>query len=416
MDACRRPGIIVCKPCDPGYEQAAFVLEGFAAFMRIGHLSTFFPTHCAFPYYTLALARGMLASRADEHVVITEAHCPAEPRGGLTVAPTWRRGEDYVPAIVGEARRQRLDVLLVQYANDIFGDDHRMPRLLAELRAAGVTTVVNLHSVYPARARTRYVPGRDSQSFDRAVAAAAGSILVHTPRMRQDLQSHGIGAERVAVIPHGTLLQTPPDRSEARRSFGIPAGAKLVLFFGFIWPGKGIDFLLEVFAGVARRIPDAYLYVGGHTRKQVFYTRAYMAYLRARLRWLGIAGRSWLHGDYVADEDVPRLYAAADVVAMPYRQGYSSSSGVVHQAAGLDTLMMCSRILKFEEVGEAISPALLADYGDRKAWVDGLAKLLGDERLAEELRARVRRFAEETSWERVGAQHLALFDRLVEAK
>jgi len=67
-------------------------------------------------------------------------------------------------------------------------------------------------------------------------------------------------------------------------------------------------------------------------------------------------------------------------------------------------------------VGEAISPALLADYGDRKAWVDGLAKLLGDERLAEELRARVRRFAEETSWERVGAQHLALFDRLVEAK
>ena len=384
--------------------------------MRIGHLSTFFPTHCAFPYYTLGLAQGMLAGRRDEHVVLTEAHCPATPRGGLAVAPCWRRDEDYVPAIVAAARRQRLEVLLIQYANDIFGDDSRMPRLLAELRGAGMATVINLHSVYPPGARTRYVPGRDARSFDRAVAAAAGAVLVHTPRMRQDLEDRGIAAERIAVIPHGTLLRPRPDRSEARRRFGIPERAKLVLFFGFIWPGKGIDFLLDVFARVARRVPDAFLYVGGYTRKKVFYTRAYMAYLRARLRWLGIADRCQLYGDYVADDDVPSLYAAADVVAMSYRQGYSSSSGVVHQAAGLDTLMMCSRIAKFDEVGERISPALLADYGDRRAWVDGLAKLLGDERLAEDLRVRLRRFAEETSWERVGTQHLDLFDRLRERK
>jgi len=380
--------------------------------MRIGHLSTFFPTHCGFPYYTEALAQGMLANRADEHVVITEAHCPAVPRGGLTVAPVWRRDEDYVPAIVAEARRRRLDVLLIQYSNDIFGDDNRMPRLLAELRAAGVATVVNLHSVYPPGARTAFAPGRDSRSFDRAVGAAAGSLMVHTARMRQDLLERDLAGERIAVIPHGTLLRPRPERAAARLRFGLPENAKVVLFFGFIWLGKGIDFLLDVFAGVARRLPEAYLYVGGYTRKKVFYTRAYMGYLQARMRWLGIARRCKLYGDYVADEDVPGLYAAADVVAMPYRQSYSSASGVVHQAAGLGTLMMCSRIAKFDEVGERVSPALLADYGDRRAWVESLATLLADQALADELRARLRRFAEETSWERVGAEHLALFDRL----
>ena len=169
---------------------------------------------------------------------------------------------------------------------------------------------------------------------------------------------------------------------------------------------------MNVFNGVAKRVPNAFLYVGGHTRKNAFYARAYMTYLRARAALLGLAGQCRCHGDYVDDRDVPGLYAASDIVAMPYRQGYSSSSGVVHQAAGLGTLMMCSKIPKFAEVGEKLSPDLLAGYGDKRAWVDSLCNLLLDEHLAGELRERLRIFAIDTSWEHVAIQHLDLFDRL----
>lgn len=317
--------------------------------------------------------------------------------------------------VVDAARRAGLDIVLVQYANDIFGDDERMPRLLGALEDAGVRTVINMHSVYPARARTRYKPGRDSQSFDRAVAEVASKVVVHTSCMRRDLEVRGLPASKMAVLPHGTAVRDPPDRSAARARFGVPEDAKLVLFFGFIWPGKGIDFLLDVFAGLQREVPEAFLYVGGYTRKRAFYTRAYMGYLRARIHWLGIANCCRLHGDFVADEDVPGLYAAADVVAMPYRQGYSSASGVVHQAAGLGTLVMCSRIPKFEEVAERISPELVADYGDGRAWVAGLRRLFRDVELAQDLTARVRAFADETRWESVGRLHLSLFDELTAA-
>jgi len=380
--------------------------------MRIGHLSTYFPTHCAFPYYTEALAHGMMESRADEHFVLTEAHCPGGSRGQCTVVPCWRRDQDYVPAIVAEAKRLRLAVVLIQYANDIFGDDNRMPSLLAGLREAGIATVINMHSVYPAGARTGFLPGRDSQSFDRAVAQHAGSLLVHTERMRQDLASRGIDDSRIAVVPHGTLVRPRPDGLAARRQFGVPSEAKVLLFFGFVWPGKGIDFLLDVFAGVVKRVPNAFLYLGGYTRKKAFYTHAYMRYLRARLWWLGVGDRCKLYGDYVPDDDVPSLYAAADVVVLPYRQSYSSVSGVVHQAAGLETLMMCSRIYKFEEVGERVSPELLAAYGDKREWVDRLTRLLTDDGFRDDAAKRLRRFAEETSWAKVGRQHLELFDRL----
>jgi glycosyltransferase involved in cell wall biosynthesis len=354
----------------------------------------------------------MRESREDEHFVLTEVHCPGGPHGAATVVPCWRRDQDYVPAILAEVARLRLEVVLIQYANDIFGDDDRLPLLLAGLRAAGVASVVNLHSVYPPAARTHYVPGGDSQSFDRAVATKASALLVHTERMRQDLKSRGVDPERIVIIPHGTLIRPRPDRLAARQRFGVPENAKLLLFFGFVWPGKGIDFLLDVFARVCERVPDAFLYLGGYTRKKVFYTRAYMRYLRMRMWWLGVSERCKLYGDYVPDDDVPGLYAAADVVVLPYRQGYSSVSGVVHQAAGLGTLMICSRIFKFEEVGDAISPELLAEYGDRKEWADRLVKLLADDAFRVDMTARMERFAEATRWSTVGKQHLTLFDGL----
>jgi glycosyltransferase involved in cell wall biosynthesis len=64
-------------------------------------------------------------------------------------------------------------------------------------------------------------------------------------------------------------------------------------------------------------------------------------------------------------------------------------------------------------VAAGIDPALTVDPHDRRAWVDGLLRLLTDRPHAEMMRAKIRAFGEATSWERVGAQHLALYRGLV---
>jgi D-inositol-3-phosphate glycosyltransferase len=381
--------------------------------MRICHVTNYWPNHFGFAQYTEALLQGLRANRPDQQLIAGEGSTAAVDGPEYRALPCWDRRGDYVEDVVRGVVELKADVAVLQYARDLFGEDGRFPRLLSRLRGVGVAAVVNQHSVYPPGRRSAYVPGRDWRSLDLAIGRAAACVTVHSERCRRDLVARGVDAAKVVVIPHGSRIQPPADRRESRRRLGLPEDAKVVLFFGYVWLGKGLDPLLDVFARLVRRVPNAFLYVAGSTRQRRFYTRAYMAYLRARIRLLGLRPRTRLWDDYIPEEMVVPIYSAADVVALPYRQDYSSVSGVVHQAAGLGTLFVCSRIAKFDEVGERVSPDLLVDPDDREAWVERLERLLTQPRYAAEMTRRVARFARETSWAAVGQRHLELYERLL---
>jgi glycosyltransferase involved in cell wall biosynthesis len=381
--------------------------------MRICHLTTFWPNRLGHTHYTDNLINGMRRHRAERHDVLAEFGSAAAETEAYRCVPCFSRKEDYVEGILAEARKLSPDVVFIQYSNDLFGEDNRFPRLLAKLRAAGIRPVVNVHSVYPGNWKTGIKPGGTVADFDRAMAEHASRLQVHTQRMRRDLLERGIPDQRIVVIPHGSKSMEQHDSLRCRKELGLPENAKLVVFFGFIWPGKGLEFLLKVFKKVARQVPDAYLLVAGHTRNNPW--GFYVTYLRARAAMLGIGGSSRFWGEYVKDDHVPLIFSAADVVAMPYRQDYSSVSGVVHQTAGIGKLMLCSRIAKFDEI-DAVDSRLTAPYGDTNTWAESLARLLTDRPMGEELRQKIMRFGEETSWTQVAKTYVDLCEQLLEEK
>jgi len=379
--------------------------------MRIAHLCTFWPLTTGLSHYADSLIHGMRASRPERHIVLAEIGSHASVTDAYECIPCYRRDEDYVDKVVEAARKAQVELLIIQYANDLFGDDNRLPRLLASLKAIGIKTVVNAHSVYPAAWRTGYKPGRTSGDFDRAMGAHASLITVHSQRMKTDLVSHGLAAEGIEVIPHGTPSMPVLDMADCRAKLDLPSDAKIVLFFGFIWPGKGLDFLLKVFRDVERQVPEAFLLVAGHTRRRLW--GSYVDYLRVRARLMGFGSRSRFWGGYVSEDKVAQVYSAADVVAMPYKQVYSSASGVVHQTAAMGKLMVCSRIAKFDEVETGIDPELTAPEGDLTAWTRTIVRLLSDQAWGNQMKVKIRDFAEATSWANVGKLHWEQYTRLL---
>ena len=383
--------------------------------MKICHITTYWPT-CNFghTHYTENLIRGMRQHQQEKHYVLAARPADAVDAEDYQCIPCFQVGQDYVSGIVEAARKVRPDVAIVQHSPDLFGDDNRLPRLVSELKALGIHPVVNSHSIYPEAQRSGYQPGGTAADFDRALAEHVSLISVHSERMKADLLARGIPAEKVVVLPHGSKPMAECDVAESRRKLQIPVDAKVVLFFGYIWLGKGIDFLLSVFGQVARRIPEAFLYVGGHTRSKKY--SAYVSYLKARTWMLGFGRRARFWGDFVPEDMVPVIYSASDVVAMPYRQDYSSVSGVVHQTSGVGKLLLCSRISKFDEVTSDIDPALTVPPDDRDAWVEALVRLLTDDVWAGEMKKKIRRFSEQTSWTNVGKMHLDAYAKLLEGK
>ena len=380
--------------------------------MRIAHLCTFWPLTNGLSHYADSLIQGMRAFRPDRHLILGEIGSLAAETAAYECIPCYRREADYVDSVIEAARRKQVELLVIQYANDLFGDDNRLPRLLVALRALGIRTVVNSHSVYPANWRTGYKPGRTSGDFDRALGEHASLITVHSERMKRDLVSRGLTPDKIAVIPHGTPTMPVLEKVECRATLDLPRDAKMVLFFGFIWPGKGLDFLLRVFRDVQRQVPEAFLLVAGHTRRRLW--GSYVDYLRLRGRLLGFASHSRFWGGYVAEDKVAQVYSAADVAAMPYQQEYSSASGVVHQTAAMGKLMLCSRIAKFDEVETGIDPALTVPPRDHATWTRTMVRLLRDEAWGGQLKMKIRDFAEATSWANVGKMHWEHYARLLD--
>ena len=79
--------------------------------MRVGHVSTFWPKHCAFPAYTDGVIEGMRAHRADAHVVLAENDAAAAQNERWTCIPAFHRSQDYVDRLAALARERALDVM-----------------------------------------------------------------------------------------------------------------------------------------------------------------------------------------------------------------------------------------------------------------------------------------------------------------
>jgi len=184
-----------------------------------------------------------------------------------------------------------------------------------------------------------------------------------------------------AVIPHGhyrAVAECAPalDADQARRALGLPTGRPIVLLFGVLRPDKGLNDLLDAAAG----IPAWDVLIAGEDHGG-------LAPAAGRLSAAELAGRvTVLEGFHTIDR-VGLLFAAADLVALPYRR--ASQSGVLHLAYGF------ARPVAAYPVGgltEAVIPGVTG-WICREPTPDALADVLREAGAAG--RGKLRRLGEE---------------------
>jgi UDP-glucose:(heptosyl)LPS alpha-1,3-glucosyltransferase len=176
--------------------------------------------------------------------------------------------------------------------------------------------------------------------------------LYGTPRDGATLVYNGVDLERFHPDTRARL------GGEARASLGLPSGGWVVLFVGSGFERKGLGPLVEAMA----RIGDAraWLAVAGKGHAEPYQRDAERLGLGGRVVWLG------------ARPDVERLYAAADVVALPARYEPFGNVHLEALASGVPVLSSAraggSELIRTGDngwvVGE-VTPALIADGLDR---------------------------------------------------
>ena len=298
-----------------------------------------------------------LAQRVELHLVLDEktaARIGSVP--GASVHTFGRRRArhplSFVEAAATMRRIRRIgpDVVHVQMP----GHPVLQP-LLARGWHGDAPLVVTVHDPVPHRGDRDQYPLGD-RTMQGLVRAARRVIVLADVLVGPTVDRFGVDPERLAVVAHPAI-----DLGGAVDP-GLPDGAT-VLFFGRRWAYKGLDVLAAAMPEVVNRVPGARLVVAG--------TGAALAD--------SIPGRrpAWLdvHDHYVEADTARRLFAAARVVALPYRE--ASQSGVAALAVGMGRPMVASRVGGLPEmVGDG---GLLVEPGHVASLADALTVLLTDD-------------------------------------
>lgn len=146
----------------------------------------------------------------------------------------------------------------------------------------------------------------------------------------------------VSVIPtYNAFKISGIGRKEAREQLGIDQNKKVLLFFGFVRPYKGLDYLLEALPQVLKSLPDVNLWVVGDfgDDREHYYEK---------MRRLKMEKSVQVIEGYIPDHEVEPYFAACDLVVLPYVS--ATQSAIVQIAYGFHKPVVATNVGGLPEV------------------------------------------------------------------
>ncbi len=235
----------------------------------------------------------------------------------------------------------------------------------------------------------------------------ASRIIATSYAVKDDIVNYmGYPAERIDVIHGGVDPQKykvlKEDLSGIRMKYGIPEGKRIVMFLSSEEPRKNFQVVLRAFARLKQRLPDVVLLKVGNAQKKGIRERNLRLCKHLHIE------RDVIFTDYVPEEDLPYIYNAADVFALPalYEGGISLP---LIEAMACGCPVISTKYLA-ETTGD--SPSMMKNATD----VDELESLMYKVLTDKPFRLKVIRHGLEKSkefhWEKTGKSVVGIIKRL----
>lgn len=287
-------------------------------------------------------------------------------------------------------REVQPDVLHVQEINDIW----YLMALLFNKMPPLITTV---HDVFPHPGDRETVFA--SKLTRRIAFYRSQQLIVHTYSLQKILvEKFGIDKEHVNVLPHGELGGLYRRRAEQ----AVPSLREpyTLLFFGRIWPYKGLQYLIEALPAVAEKFHKVKLIIAGRGENLNSYFPS--GYDTQRFEVIN---------QFISDEDVVKIFQRATVTILPYIE--ASQSGVAAISYGMETPVIASNVGGLSEIVHHGSDGFLVPPRDSQALANAIIELLGDWGLQQRMRtAASKRCLNDLNWSKIASQTADVYHKL----
>lgn len=295
----------------------------------------------------------------------------------------------------------QIDCVLIQHEYGIFGgkDGSHILEFARTLRMPLLTT---LHTVL-------LEPSAGQKTVIKELARLSDRLVVMSHLARRMLQEvYGVAPEKVAYIPHGIPDVPLVDPESLKEQFGVE-GRRVLLTFGLLSPGKGIEVAIKAMPAIVARHPDVLYIILGATHPHVLKNEgnAYRSSLERLVDRLGLDNHVIFHNRYATLQELLGYLGVAEIYVTPYGSPQQITSGTLAYAMGAGKAVVSTPYWHAEEM-LAEGRGRMFRFGDSAGLAAHVIELLEHREMLEELRQKAYAHGRPMIWQEVARSYLSL--------
>ncbi len=296
----------------------------------------------------------------------------------------------------------QVDAVCLQHEYGIFGGK-RGSFIIDLLRDLNMPVITTLHTILKEpNLQDRHIMMQLAEFSDRLVVMSERSV-----EFLRDI--YQISEEKIALIHHG-IPDVPFVESDAYKDkFGV-SGKKIILTFGLLSPGKGIDVVIDALPEIVKAHPQViYMVVGAtHPHLKAEQGEDYRNSLHRRAKELGVSNHIVFHDRFVADEDLLEFIGVADIYVTPYQNEAQIISGTLAYALGMGKAVVSTPYWHAQEL-LADDRGRLIPFRDHVALAREVIDLLDHPDECRAIQEKAYQYGRKMIWSNVGRRYLDIF-------
>ena len=367
---------------------------------RIAYISTYVPKKCGLATFTFHLRQAVNAAKGRKANDPVVAVCRPDEvqKGDPLIWPLLRDEEHEYIKMANRINRSDVAAVSLQHEFGIFGGEagRHILQLVRRLEKPLVTT---FHTVFEH-------PEPPYAAIQQEIAERSAKLVVMN-RMAADYlhRSFGVPFEKIAYIPHGTPEPDNENRQAFRRQIGWD-NRKVMMTFGLLSRGKGIELILKALPDIAAKVPNVLYAIVGQTHPEVkkWEGERYREELADLIRANGMERHVMMVDNYLEESELVNYLTACDIYVTPYPGLQQITSGTLAYAVGLGRPVL-STAYSYARDLLGVYPELLIPYEDQKSWAARAAELLGNDVRLKEWGNKIERIGKSMHWPKVGKRY-----------
>jgi glycosyltransferase involved in cell wall biosynthesis len=294
------------------------------------------------------------------------------------------------------------DLCILQHEFGIFGGQSGV-YILPLLHRLEIPLVVTLHTILNN-------PSYNEKAILKEICKMAHKLVVMSHKAVDFLVSiYEVPEEKIVLIEHGV-----PDihfnQEESKLEFKFN-GKKVILTFGFINRGKGIETVIKALPGVVEKHPDVLYIVLGKTHPSVLRHSGeeYRIFLSRLVQTLHLEEHVIFLNKFIDEKDLFKYLCASDIYISPYLNEAQITSGTLSYAIGVGSAVISTPYWHASEL-LAEGRGMLFDFNDSSHLASVLTELLDYPERLNELRRNARQYGRNNTWPKTGDKYRKLVE------